>query len=89
MTQKEKQLVEYGMLKGMLDMAWNLAIWKNGTPVVSVAEKPFKDFAKPMQEDMEELRILLKMSDCEIMSCKGCPDCKASKSLHDVDLEEY
>lgn len=79
MTKEQLLLIyEYGALTGKINGYWDLAIWRNGIPVVGVSETPYKDKVEPLLRRKSEIRAELKMSDCDITQCKGCPDCGLS-----------
>lgn len=44
LSQREQLIMEIGMLRGNMEMAWDLAVWRNGTPTVGVNERPYKEF---------------------------------------------
>jgi len=58
-----------------MDMAYNLAINKNGELFIGVMEEKYSDFIDPILREMDDIRSDYEMGSCEFEGCKGCPDC--------------
>lgn len=78
MTDQEKQnwIAHYYYCRGRISGIWDFAVWKNGHPVVGALERPYADVIAPIKKEMEDIRLKLKMTDCELTACEGCPDCR-------------
>lgn len=78
MSEREKLLVRYGILSGQIQATYDLAINKDGGLFVGVMGRPYSDVVAPWLEHQNAIRGVLNMTDCQIMSCQGCPDCGSS-----------
>lgn len=83
-------LERYFYLEGQRNMAWDLAVWENGYPLVGVMKTPYEDFIRKLDQEQMDIRAKIGMTDCQIKGCTGCPDCGPSHvEIPESDLEEY
>ena len=68
----------YFYLEGQRDMAWDLAVWKDGRPRVGIMEHYYEDFIKDIDREQDSILKTLNATDCDLKRCSGCPDCKSS-----------
>lgn len=89
-SDKDQSLINWGIAFGQSKMLWDLAVWKDGTPLVGIQEKPFSEAVVGYRDAMKLEQDYLGLSACQLGGCKGCPECKPSPVLMDglEDLNE-
>lgn len=81
-TNHQEKINRYYQLDGMLTMAFKFA--KSDEAKQLFVELPYKnallygEFVGPILKEQQQIREELSMTDCQIMNCKGCPDCGPS-----------
>lgn len=78
LTAREQSILKWGIAYGRQGATYDLAVNRNGELVVGVLERPYHDFVKGYQDSMEYEQKELGLSECDILSCRGCPDCGSS-----------
>jgi hypothetical protein len=70
----------YNFILGKMQAMFDLAIWRDGVPVVGVLETPYSVVKSKFEDELAEIRRRTGRTHCDLSSCSGCADCETALS---------